>query len=171
MCQERRFSRAPGTQSCSSIHTLALSWMNRLGLARVFQSVPVYLPQPELALQVFQLVSCEQVLPIKVVWNVHPGAWTYNSHRIPPATAAHTGGTQRSLCFRALSVLAACEPGSISLIVFSTGCFQSPGTSPDFHDFKYPGEWLGNSTSHFLRALGHISPDSGTFRFFRCSRP
>lgn len=107
------------------------------------------LPQPELALQVFQLVSSEQVLPIKVVWNVHPGAWTYNSHRIPLAIAAHIGGTQRSLCWRTFPVLAACEPRSISLIVSSTGCFQSPGTSPDFHDFKYHGEWLGNYTSQF----------------------
>lgn len=34
---QERFCRAPGTRSCPSIHTLELSWMNRLGLARVFQ--------------------------------------------------------------------------------------------------------------------------------------
>lgn len=104
MHQERMFCKAPRTHSCPSIHSLELSWMNRLGLARVFQSVPVSLPQPEVALQVFQLVSCEQVLLIKVVWNVHPGAWTYNSQWIPLAIAAHTGGTQRSLCLRTFPV-------------------------------------------------------------------
>lgn len=93
MHQERMFCRTPGPHSCPRIHTLELSWrLVQLGLPRVFQSVPMSLPQPELALQVFQLVSCEQVLPIKVVWNVHPGAWTYNSQRIPLATAAHTRG-------------------------------------------------------------------------------
>lgn len=107
------------------------------------------LPQPELALQVFQLVSCEQVLPIKVVWNVHPGARTHDSCRIPPPIAAHTGSTRRSLCSRTFPVLPACEPGSISLIVSSTDCFQSLGNSPDLHDFKYHGEWLGNYTSQF----------------------
>ncbi|RMC14920.1 hypothetical protein DUI87_07097 [Hirundo rustica rustica] len=102
---------------------------------------------PELALQVFQLVSCEEVLPIKVVWNVYPGAPTYNSQRIPLAIAAHTGGTQSSLCSRTFPVLAACAPERISLIASSTGCFQSPGTSPDFHDFKDHGAWLGSYTS------------------------
>lgn len=46
-------------------------------------------------------------------------------------------------------MLAAWELESISRVVSSTGCFQSPRISPDFHDFKYHGEWLGNYTSQF----------------------
>ncbi|TRZ22320.1 hypothetical protein HGM15179_004781 [Zosterops borbonicus] len=74
---------------------------------------------------------------------------TYNSQQIPLAIAAYTGDTQRSLCSRTFPMLAAWELESISRVVSSTGCFQSPRISPDFHDFKYHGEWLGNYTSQF----------------------